>query len=432
MRALGMLLVGLAFILSSNAFASDDDETFANSALSYLHEAARAAARHEQAAKDSDSIGCREALDDLQKSAHEALMNMHHMSFVPIDALDSVAALLRVADLSNGSCPTGSFEVMVAGQAIVGLRTDYTIGTADWFTANPDGTIKATNPLTFAQSMTDSNYSWVSVKAKKQMIVVADWNTELGSNNVTDSTLANDGAEIKAIEVDYRKNSGDENTYVYFYRTQQDALAEIQVAKQKSEDDAKEQMAGDVSRAKWRDKLLALSYVIGNTDSGYKLSFINCTDVGQNSDGQNICEDQGSYDWSDNPKYPYHWFDKFTDCNNADSELGAKPPSGKIPAQNFTHTCLPSARPSKKVAKGYKIILSLTAPGTFTDDTIYSEFRSPGHNAPIIFSTFKECSTAADAAYKTALQDLGADADGKLKSDETQTIDLMATCSRQY
>jgi hypothetical protein len=66
--------------------ASTNDEVFANAALRELHKLVIASAQSERAAKDSDRIGCRDAYDSLQKAAHEALTNMHQMSFAPIGA----------------------------------------------------------------------------------------------------------------------------------------------------------------------------------------------------------------------------------------------------------------------------------------------------------------------------------------------------------
>jgi hypothetical protein len=52
------------------------------------------------------------------------------------------------------------------------------------------------------------------------------------SHKVDDPSIENSGDSLKTIEVDYRKNSDDDNTMVYFYRTKDDAIADTQAAKQ--------------------------------------------------------------------------------------------------------------------------------------------------------------------------------------------------------
>jgi hypothetical protein len=209
--------------------ASTNDEVFANAALRELHKLAVASAQSEQAAKDSDRIGCRNAYDSLQKAAHEALTNMHQMSFAPIDGLDRVSTLLRVSNLAQNGCPdVAAIRLvplpMLAGQAILGLRIDYAIGDADWYMANTSGDIEAKNPLRYAQSLSDQNYSWVDVRPKGMLIIgVPNWKAEMASHEVADPAIENSGNNLKIIEVDHRKNSGDDNTYVYFFRTKEDA-----------------------------------------------------------------------------------------------------------------------------------------------------------------------------------------------------------------
>ena len=51
--------------------------------------------------------------------------------------------------------------------------------------------------------------------------------------------------------MDYRKNSGDDNTYVYFYRTKEDAQAAAQASKARTESDAKAAAELKASNAKW-------------------------------------------------------------------------------------------------------------------------------------------------------------------------------------
>jgi hypothetical protein len=211
--------------------ASTNDEMFANAALGELHNLAAASAQSERAAKDSDGIGCRDAYDGMQKAAHQALTNMHQMSFAPIDALNRVSSLLRVSNLAPNGCPDEDVMKMaplpmLAGQAIIALRTDYSIGDAEWYMVNASGDVEAQNPLRYAQSLNNQSYSWVDVRPKGMLFtVVTDWKAETASNEVGDPSIENSGNKLKIVEVDYRKNSGDDNTSVYFYRTKEDAQA---------------------------------------------------------------------------------------------------------------------------------------------------------------------------------------------------------------
>jgi hypothetical protein len=245
----GILLATAMMMTLTGGFAhaaSTSDEVFANAALRELHKLAIASAQSEQAAKDSDRIGCRNAYDSLQKAAHEALTDMHQMSFVPIDALDRLSTLLRVSNLAQNGCPDEASSrlvplPMLVGQAILGLRVDYTIGDADWFMINASGDVEAMNPLRYAQSLSDQSYSWVDLRPKGMFIIgVSDWKAEMASREVGDPAIENSGNNLKTIEVDYRKNAGDENTYVYFYRTKAEALAAAQASKARTENDAKE------------------------------------------------------------------------------------------------------------------------------------------------------------------------------------------------
>lgn len=61
------------------------------------------------------------------------------------------------------------------------------------------------------------------------------WKAEMASQAVDDTSIENSGSNLRAVEVDYREKSDDDNKMVYFYRTKQDALAAAQVAKQKAE-----------------------------------------------------------------------------------------------------------------------------------------------------------------------------------------------------
>jgi hypothetical protein len=190
--------------------ASTHDEMFANAALRELHDLVVASAQSERAAKDSDSIGCRDAYDRMQKAAHQALTNIHQMSFAPIDALNRVSSLLRVSNLAPNGCPDEAVMKMaplpmLAGQAIIALRTDYSIGDVEWYMVNPSGDVEAKNPLHYAQSLNDQNYSWVDVRPKGMtFIVVTDWKAEMASHEVGDPSIENSGNNLKIVEVGLR------------------------------------------------------------------------------------------------------------------------------------------------------------------------------------------------------------------------------------
>ena len=177
--------------------ASTNDEPFANAALIELHKLAAASAQSEQAAKDGDRLGCGNGYDSIQKAAHEALSNMHRMSFAPIDALERVSALLRASDLSPDGCPYDvvtrtNILSMTAGQSILGLRTDYAIGGADWYMVGASGTVEAKNPLRYAQSLRDQGFSWIDVRPKGEVfLLVPDWKAEMASHDVSDPMIEN-------------------------------------------------------------------------------------------------------------------------------------------------------------------------------------------------------------------------------------------------
>jgi hypothetical protein len=232
MRDILMTIATMLVVTSGFArAASPNDEMFANAGLRELHNLAVASARSEQAAKDSDGIGCRDAYENMQKAAHQALTNMHQMSFAPINALARVSSLLRVSNLvPNGCLDEDMIKMaplpMLAGQAIFALRTDYSIGDSEWYMVTASGDIEPKNPLRYAQSFKDQSYSWVDVRPKNMLFIgVTDWKAEMASSKVDDPSIENSGNNLKIVEVDYRKNPGDDNTSVYFYRTKEDAQA---------------------------------------------------------------------------------------------------------------------------------------------------------------------------------------------------------------
>jgi hypothetical protein len=406
--------------------ASTNDEVFANAALRELHNLVIASAQSERAAKDSDRIGCRDAYDNLQKAAHEALTNMHQMSFAPIGALEDVSRLLRVSNLAQNGCPDDAVIrlnlPMIAGQAIVGLRTDYAIGDADWYMVNTSGDVEAKNPLRYAQSLSDQNYSWVDVRPEGRFFIgVSDWKAEMASHEVGDPAIANSGKNLKNIEVDYRKNSGDDITYVYFYRTKEDA-----------ESDAKAAAELKASNAKWSQKLTALPYMIAIHDAGFKLAYAVCKPAGKDAKGFDTCNDDDSHDWSDTRTVPYRWFSDIKGCEDAAVRLNAEHSADVDPNDKFRTYCVPASKASGRTLKGYKMAFALTAPDADRVDNIYADLRDRGSQTASIFKTFNACYEALDAAYSKAMNDLGADEKGHLLSDNTKIIDLTATCVRVY
>jgi hypothetical protein len=213
---------------SLTATKSSNDETAANFALGDLHEIAVAASRAVSAAKDGDDIGCREAAASIQEAGHAALTNLHTMSFVPADAIQTTSGILHIMHDAGGQCVDHYTAIglpMFAAQAILHLRWDYAVGTADWYTAKGGG-VEAANPLKFAQSLRDKNYSWVDVRPKDELIIlVPDWKAEMASHRVDDPSIEDSGTSLKAVEVGYRVKPDDKVTATYFYRTKEDAEA---------------------------------------------------------------------------------------------------------------------------------------------------------------------------------------------------------------
>ena len=283
-----LLTTAAMMVLTCFAHAElTNDKAFANAALRELHKLALASAQSQRAAKDSDDIGCRDAYESMQKTAHEALTNMHSMSFTPIDAIDSVSSLLRVSHLAPNGCANEvatntDMLPMIAGQAIMSLRYDYAVGDGDWYMINANGDIEAKNPLRYAKSLEDQKYSWVSLRPKGMVFIVeSDWKAEMASRAVDDPSIENSGSNLKAVEVGYRKNSNDSNSMVYFYRSKEDALAAAQAVKQQVENDAKAAAELKASDAEWRKKLTSLTYMVANNDLGFKLVYGVCRDTGK-------------------------------------------------------------------------------------------------------------------------------------------------------
>jgi hypothetical protein len=435
-----ILLTIATMLLLTGSFAhaaSTNDKIFANAALRELHNLAVASVRSEQAAKDSDGIGCREAYDSMQKAAHGALTNMHYMSFAPIDAINSLSSLLRVSQMAPDGCPndlvTGADVLpMVAGQAILALRYDYSIGDGDWYMINASGDVEVKNPVRYAQSLKSQHYSWDVRPKGMGLMVVPDWKAEMASHEVGDPSIENSGNNLKAVEVDYRKNSDDDNTSVYFYRTKEDAQAAAQASKQQAENDAKAAAERKASDAEWGQKLTSLPYMIANHDAGFKLVYAVCKPAGKNAKGQDTCSDDGSYDWSDSRTVPYRWFSDIKGCEDGAVGVNTEHPADVDPDGIFTTYCVPASKVSGRTLKGYNMVFTLTAPDADSDDNIYADLRDRGSQTASVFKTFNACYAAVDAAYSKAMKDLGADEDGTLLSDNTKNIGLTATCVRIY
>jgi hypothetical protein len=440
MRAIFLTTVVMIFALIGKVAlaASTNDEMFANAALRELHNVAIASADAQRAAKDSDRLGCREAYDDLQKAAHDALTDMHRMSFVPIDALAHVSGLLRVSELSQGGCPDEDVMrmapwLMLAGQAIFGLRVDYAIGDADWYLANSSGEVEVKNPLRYVQSLKDQNYSWVDVRPKGMFVIgVSDWKAEMASRNIADPAIENSGKNLKAIEVGYRKNSTDKNTELYFYRKREEAQTASLASKAKAESDAKDTAELNEFNAKLKHKFTTLPYLSADRETGFKLTYAVCRPAGKNEKGENTCHEDDRRDWSDGRKVPYRWFNNLQICQDHAANLFAEHPADVQvgPEDSFVSDCVPASKAVGQTLKGYKLVFALTPIEAEAEDNIYADLGDNGSQR--LFKTFTGCFNAMDAAYAKTMKDLGGDEDGRLLGDDTKSIDLIATCARVY
>jgi hypothetical protein len=436
------LMIGAVLALgvlggAAHADWTTNDEIFANAALRELHDLARASAQLGQAAKDGDDLGIQDAYASLQSAAHESLTDMHRISLEPVDAIEDVSEVLRVADLArSGNEFADEAVVTVAGQAITELRWDYAIGPGDWYMVKANGDIEAENPVSYAQSLRDQGYSWVGVSPKDDFVVaVSDWKAELDSLRVDDPSIEDYGIQshLDAVEVDYRKNSDDDNTRVYFYRTRGAAVA----AETATTADMKSAADSKASDADWEKKFTELPYMIANHDAGFKLVYDPCRE----KKGSNICDTVPSYDLAGTHGAPYQWFADEQSCENDPAANVRTEYVGSIdiPAP----TCLPAPKPSGHTLRGYKMVFSLVPPNMLSpqamldpkveveDITFYAELRKPGFNSAAVFKTFAACDAAMDAADSKALKDLGATEDGTLLSDKDKSIDLTATVPSQ-
>jgi hypothetical protein len=300
---------------------------------------------------------------------------------------------------------------------------------------NTSGDVEAKNPLRYAQSLSDQNYSWVHVRPRGMFIFgVSDWKAEMASHEVGDPAIENSGNNLKIIEVDYRKNSGDDITYVSFYRTKEDAQAAAQASKARTESDAKAAAELKASNAKWSQKFTSLPYMVASHDAGFKLAYAVCKPAGKDAKGFDTCNDDGSHDWSDSRTVPYRWFSNISGCDDAAVKLNTEHPAdiNVNPDDAFRTYCVPASKASGRTLKGYKMAFALNAPDAESDDNIYADLRDRGSQTASVFKTFNACYDALDAAYSKAMKDLGADEKGHLLSDNKKIIDLTATCVRVY
>jgi hypothetical protein len=159
------------------------------------------------------------------------------------------------------------------------------------------GTVEAKNPLRYAPSLSGQSYSWIDVRPKGKAFLLVP----------SDPLIENSGSNLKAVEVGYRRNAGDDYTYVSFYRTREEAQAAALAAKKRVEDDAKTDAEMKASNAKWEQRLMSLPYMVANRDAGFKVVYAVCKPAAKNAKGENTCNNEGSHDWSDNPAVPYRW-----------------------------------------------------------------------------------------------------------------------------
>jgi hypothetical protein len=302
---------------------------------------------------------------------------------------------------------------------------------------NASDQVEAKNPLRYAQSLKDQNYSWVDVRPKGMIVMVeSNWKAEMSSHEVDDPSIENSGSNLKAIEVDYRKNSDDTNTMVYFYRTREDALADAQAIKQQVESDAKTDAQLKAFDAEWSQKLTSLPYMVADHDRGFKLAYSVCKPTGRiDSKGGSICNEDDSYDWSDSRRsVPYHWFSDIWACEHAQIDINTSHPADvKVNDDDFfTSSCVPASKKSGYALKGYKMVFALSASGAGDEDNTYADLRESGARTARVFKTFNTCHAAVDTAYSKTLKQLGADEEGNLLSDKTKSISLTATCVRVY
>lgn len=434
-----LLTVGVAISLficgMVHAETSTDDEVFATAALRELHNLAVASAKSAQATKDGDDLGCQYENKIIQEAAHEALNDMHYMSLSPIDAIEFVSTLLRFNHLapSNGCSfdVAANMQPITAGQAIMALRWDYAIGNGDWYIVKGSGDVEGKNPLRYAKSLREQNYSWVGVRPKDMIFVFeSDWKSELASHRVDDPSIEYSGNSLLVVEVDYRKNSDDKNSTLYFYRTKESAVEAARVEKNRSQADEERREIN----AEWSRKLTGLPYMTANRDGGFKLIYTVCRAAPKNGKGENTCNDEGSYDWSDDLRLPYRWFSDMQECENAQLSINANHPSSvRLNTDDiFTSDCVPAPKVIRHALTGYQMVVAITAPDSMSDDASYANLRDSASQVATVFKTFGACSGAINSTYSRLMKNLGVDEDGNLLSDKTKSVGIIANCVRVY
>ena len=417
-----VVIVSLASIAASRE-ADADDRMLANSALNALHNLAIASQKLVNATKDSDNIGCASASETIEQSAHEALDSMHSMSATPHDAINSTSELLRFDHLaSSNSCSLNeatSELPLIAGQAIMSLRWDYAIGDKDWYMAAPNGSIQVDNPLRYAQSLKEENYSWVDTRPKGMLIMVEEnWKSEMASSDVDDPSIENSGINLRDVEVDYRHKSGDDNSKLYFYQFKEDAIG-----------DAKAAAEQEAAERSWGQKLFSLPYIIAEHESGFKLIYGMCK-----KNDNNYCIRTSVYDWSDNRRDRYHWFSNLHACEDAESGISFHhPPNLKASADSiFTSDCVPASQWTGHPPAGYQLEIALDAPGSGSDQTSYAYVRRGETNTPITFQSLTQCSGYIMAVYDKFEKDFQVNDDGTFLNDKSKSISVTVNCVRTY
>jgi hypothetical protein len=278
---------------------------------------------------------------------------------------------------------------------------------------NVSGNVEEKNPLRYAQSLRDQSYSWVDVRPKDMVLIgLLDWKAEIASHEVGDPAVEYSGIRLKAVDVDYRKDSGDANTSVYFFRTREEAESVAAAAKAQEEASA------------WRQKFMSLPYMIANRDAGFKLAYAVCKDTGKNAAGEDTCKEDGWQDWSDNIAVAYHWFRDLNTCGGARFKLYKNQPADVKVDKNstFMADCVPAPNVSGRVTLGYKVIFTLPAAAAGNNDA-YMDLRVSGARTATIFKTFDACYNARNAAFTKSAKDLGLD---------EENVDFMADCVRVY
>jgi len=439
MRSLWVVGFAVSLLVFRTGHANTtNNELFANAALREIHGLDRAAAKLGQATTDSDNLGCQYANEAIEQAAHKALESLHYMSITPSDAIRSVSTLLRLNHLNpRDTCPSDSdmnLQWITAGQAAMALRWDYATGEDDWYSVEANGIVGSRNPLTYSESLRAQDYSWVSLRPKGMVIVVEqDWGSEIASNQVDDPSIKNSGMTLEAVEVDYRKNSKDEATDVYFYRTREGATVAAQEARKQADEDAKSGADQEAADAEWTQKLLALPYVVANRDIGFKLIYSVCRFV-KSATGQYDCNSDDPHDWSDDYGIAYRWFGDIQECEAAQIGIVAEHPADiKLdPDDAFISDCVPAPKSDGHVLKGYSIVIAMAAQGESLTRGSFANLRGGASEAATVFKAFDECFAKIGPLYQRFAKDLNVDKDGHSLIDTSKSIGLSANCVRIY